>query len=63
MTTTKITRIGMKDQGLSSDQAREFTLILPPKPGGAQRIRERLKNYPAEHARLNEIGYTISKLW
>jgi hypothetical protein len=35
---------GMKDQGLVSGQAHEFAIILPLKPGGGERMRERLKN-------------------
>jgi hypothetical protein len=34
----------MKDQGLISGQAHEFAIILPLKPGGGQRMRDRLEN-------------------
>ena len=43
-TGTKAPPSGMKDQGLTSGQAHEFAIILPLKPGGGQRMRDRLKN-------------------
>ena len=42
-TGTKTSPSGMKDQGLTSGQAHEFAVILPLKPGGGQRMRDRLK--------------------
>ena len=42
-TGTKASPSGMKDQGLTSGQAHEFAVILPLKPGGGQRMRDRLK--------------------
>ena len=35
---------GMKDQGLVSGQAHEFAIILPLKPGGGKRMRDRLRD-------------------
>src|SRR5713101_4378440 len=43
-TGTKASPSGMKDQGLTSDQAHEFAIILPLKPGGGQRMRDRLRD-------------------
>jgi hypothetical protein len=42
-TGTKASPSGIKDQGLTSGQAHEFAIILPLKPGGGQRMRDRLK--------------------
>jgi hypothetical protein len=57
MATTSTSPAGMKDQSKRSGQAAEFTAILPLKPGGAQRMRERLKNYTAEDAAaLDKVG-------
>src|SRR6266852_4765483 len=41
---TKPSPSSMKDQGLTSGQAHEFAIILPLKPGGGQRMRDRLKD-------------------
>src|SRR6266436_7781344 len=35
---------GMRDQGLTSGQAHEFAIILPLKPWGGQRMRDRLRD-------------------
>jgi len=43
VTGTNPSSSGMKDQGLTSGQAHEFAIILPLKPGGGQRMRDRLK--------------------
>src|SRR5712671_534070 len=42
-TGTKASAAGMRNQGLTSGQAHEFAIILPLKPGGGQRMRDRLK--------------------
>jgi hypothetical protein len=42
-TGTQASPSGIKDQGLTSGQAHEFAIILPLKPGGGQRMRDRLK--------------------
>ncbi len=47
---------GMKDQGLTSGQAHEFAIILPLKPGGGQRMRERLKNSTADTQLMDKMG-------
>jgi hypothetical protein len=52
----------MIDQGLASGQVREFTLILPLKPGGAQRMRDRLKDYKSADARLMDKVGTVHDL-
>src|SRR5260370_20292380 len=44
VTGTKPSLSGMKDQGLTSGQAHEFAIMLPLKPGGGQRMRDRLKD-------------------
>ena len=41
---TKSSPSGMKDRGLTAGQAHEFAIILPLKPGGGQRMRDRLKD-------------------
>src|SRR6266446_8695770 len=43
-TGTKASHSGIKDQGLTSGQAHEFAIILPLKPGGGQRMRDRLRD-------------------
>jgi hypothetical protein len=50
------------DPGLRSGQAREFTVIFPLKPGGAQRMRDRLKNYSDEDARMLDKVATVHDL-
>ena len=47
---------GMKDQGLTSGQAHEFAIILPLKPGGGQRMRERLKDSTADTQLMDKMG-------
>lgn len=54
--------LGMQDQGLASGQTREFTLILPLKPGGAQRMRDRLKDYKSADVRLMDKVGTVHDL-
>ncbi len=49
---TKTTPAGMQDLGLRLGQAREFTMILPLKPGGAQNMRNRLKDYATSAVHL-----------
>jgi hypothetical protein len=44
VTGTKPSLSGIKDQGLTSGQAHEFAIMLPLKPGGGQRMRDRLKD-------------------
>src|SRR5258708_14091650 len=43
VTGTNPSPAGMRDQGLTSGQAQEFAIILPLKPGGGQRMRDRLR--------------------
>jgi hypothetical protein len=50
------------DLGLRSGQAREFAVIFPLKPGGAQRMRNRLKNYTDEDARMLDKVATVHDL-
>jgi hypothetical protein len=47
---------GMKDPGLTSGQAHEFAIILPLKPGGGQRMRERLKDSTADTQLMDKMG-------
>ena len=56
MSSTKTNPINAKDPGLRSGQAREFTLILPFKPGGAKRMRERLKDYTPDGRMLDKVA-------
>ena len=49
---TKTPPAGMQDLGLRLGQAREFTMILPLKPGGAQNMRNRLKDYATSAVHL-----------
>jgi hypothetical protein len=57
MPDTKSSPAGMKDQGLTSGQAHEFTIILPLKPGGGQRMRARLKeSLTADTQVLDKMG-------
>jgi len=44
VTGTNPSPAGMRDQGLTSGQAHEFAIILPLKPGGGQRMRDRLRD-------------------
>jgi hypothetical protein len=53
---------GMVDAGLRSGQAHEMTLILPLKPGGAQKMRDRLKNSASENAQLSDKVATLHDL-
>lgn len=62
MTDIKKQPEGMVDQGLRSGQAHEFTLILPLKSGGAQRMRERLKNYGTEDVQVLNRMATLHDL-
>src|SRR5438309_11233508 len=55
-TGTKTSPSGMKDQGLTSGQAHEFAIILPLKPGGGQRMRERLKDSTTATQLMDKIG-------
>src|SRR6266481_7962185 len=55
-TGTKASPSGMKDQGLTSGQAHEFAIILPLKPGGGQRMRERLKDGTADTQLMDKMG-------
>ena len=47
---------GMKNPGLTSGQAHEFAIILPLKPGGGQRMRERLKDSTADIQLMDKMG-------
>src|SRR5260370_36037398 len=44
VTGTNPSPAGLRDQGLTSGQAHEFAIILPLKPGGGQRMRDRLRD-------------------
>src|SRR3979490_2533476 len=44
VTETNQSPAGLRDQGLTSGQAHEFAIILPLKPGGGQRMRDRLRD-------------------
>ena len=44
VTGTNPSPAGMRDQGLTSGQVHEFAIILPLKPGGGQRMRNRLRD-------------------
>jgi hypothetical protein len=52
----------MKDQGKKVGQTNEFTLILPLKPDGAQRMRDRLKDYTAADASALDKVATVHDL-
>jgi hypothetical protein len=56
MSNATINSVSPKDPGLRSGQAREFTLILPLKPGGAKRMRERMKDYTADGRMLDKVA-------
>ena len=46
----------MKDQGLTSGQAHEFAIILPLKPGGGQRMRDRFKEPKTDTQLMDKMG-------
>ncbi len=45
-----------KGPGLTSGQAHEFAIILPLKPGGGQRMRERLKDSTTDTQLMDKMG-------
>jgi hypothetical protein len=45
-----------KGPGLTSGQAHEFAIILPLKPGGGQRMRERLKDSTPDTQLMDKMG-------
>ena len=48
---------GIKVQGLSLGQAHEFLVLLPLKPGGAQRMRDQVKGFgPDEIKKVDKIS-------
>jgi hypothetical protein len=53
---------GIKDQGLTSGQAHEFAIILPLKPGGGQRMRDRLRDSLNADTQLMEKMGTLHDL-
>src|SRR5258706_7150404 len=61
--TTDLTRetratesISSSGPGLTSGQAHEFAIILPLKPGGGQRMRERLKDSTTDTQLMDKMG-------
>src|SRR6266849_4021648 len=61
-TGTKAPPFGIKDQGLTSGQAHEFAVILPLKPGGGQRMRDRLKDDQTADMQLMDKMGTLHDL-
>ncbi len=51
-----------KDRGLTSGQAHEFAIILPLKPGGGQRMRDRLKDSMATDTQALDKMATLHDL-
>ena len=62
VTGTNASPSGMRDQGLTSGQAHEFAIILPLKPGGGQRMRDRLKDSNAADTQLLDKMGTLHDL-
>ncbi len=50
--------------GLKLGQVNEFTLMMPLKPGGADRMRERMKTYMSGHSQfLDQVGTVHDLRW
>ena len=57
-TRTDSSSSGMRNQGLVSGQAHEFAIILPLKPGGGKRMRDRLTDSViAGNSGVGQNGY------